>query len=103
MLLPGLLVLKLALKLGLLQAAGFAEAMGPLQVGRVLPGVLASGALASSAASLAVLRAGSEARGPWLAVQLALAWQLPVDAGAEADGPAVAVLVAEQLLAAWLE
>jgi len=77
--------------------------MGPLLVGRVLAVALASAVLASSGASLAVLRAGSEARGPWQAVQLALVLQLPVDAGAEAAGPAVVVLVAEQLLAAWLE
>ena len=53
--LPGLLVLKLALKLGLLQAAGCSEAMGPLLVGRVLPEALASVVLAL----LAVLQAGS--------------------------------------------
>ena len=38
------------------------EAMGPLLVGRVLPEALASVALASSGASLAVLQAGSGAR-----------------------------------------
>ena len=61
MLLPGLLVLKLALKLELLQADF--EAMGPLLAGLVLAEALASAALASSGASLAVLRAGSGAEG----------------------------------------
>jgi len=103
LMLPGLLVLRLALKLELLQAAGYSEAMGPLLVGQVLAEVLASVALASSGASLAVLRAGSEARGPWLAEQLALAWQLLVVAVAEVDDPAVVVLVVGQLSVAWLE
>jgi len=102
LMLPGLLVLRLVLKLELLQAGCSAEAMGPLQVGRVLAEALASAVLASSGASLAVLRAGSEAMDPWLAEQLAWAWLLPVDAVAEVDGPAVVVLVVEQLLAAWL-
>lgn len=76
--------------------AGF-EAMGPSQVGRVLPGALASGVLASSGASLAEPQAGSEARGLWQAEQLAWVWPLPVDAVAVAGGPAVVVLVAGQL------
>jgi len=74
--------------------AGF-EAMGPSQVGQVLPGAWASGVLASSGASLAGPRAGSEARGPWQAV--AWVWPLPVDAVAEAGGPVVVVLVVGQL------
>lgn len=89
--LPGLLVLNLQVWQELLQA-GF-EAMGPWQVGRVL-----LAALASSGASLAELRAGSEARDPWLAG----VGQLPVDAVVEAAGPAVVVLVVGQLPAAWL-
>jgi len=96
MLLPDLLVLKLEAWQELLQA-GF-EARGPLQVGRVLPAALASAALASSGASLAEPRVGSEARGPWLAGQLAGVWQL--DAVAEAVDPAVVVLVVVQLPAA---
>jgi len=76
--------------------AGF-EAMGPSQAGLVLPGAWASGVLASSGASLAEQRAGSEARGPLQAGQLAWVWPLPVDAVAEAGGPVVVVLVVGQL------
>jgi len=94
--LPGLLVLNLQQVWQELLQAGF-EAMGPLQVGRVL-----LAALASSGASLAELRAGSGARDPWLAGQLAGVWQRPVDAVAEAVRPAVVVLVVGQLPAAWL-
>jgi len=87
--LPDLLVLRPAAWQELLQA-GF-EAMGPLQAGRVLLAALASAVLASSGASLAEPRAGSEARDPWLAGKLAGVWQLP----------AVVVLVVGQLPAAW--
>jgi len=97
--LPDLLVLRPAAWQELLQA-GF-EAMGPLQAGRVLLAALASVVLASSGASLAEPRAGSEARDPWLAGKLAGVWQLPVDAVAEVVGPAVVVLVVGQLPAAW--
>jgi len=76
--------------------AGF-EARGPSQVGLVSPAAWASGVWASSGASLAGLRAGSEAMGPWQAGQLAWVWTLPVDAVAEAGGPVVVVLVAGQL------
>jgi len=79
--------------------AGF-EAMGPSQVGRVLPAALVSGVLASSGVLLAELRAGSEARGLWLAGQLAWVWPLPEVAVVEAGDPAVVVLVAGQLSAA---
>jgi len=85
-------------RLELLQA-GF-EAMGPSQVGRVLPAALVSGVLASSGVLLAELRVGSEARGLWLAGQLAWVWPLPEGAVVEAGGPAVVVLVVGQLSAA---
>lgn len=79
--------------------AGF-EAMGPLQVGRVSPAALVSGVLASSGVLLAELRVGSEAKGLWLAGQLAWVWPLLVVAVVEAGAPAVVVLVAGQLSAA---
>jgi len=92
--LPDLLVSMLELL-----RAGF-EAMGPSQAGQVLPAALVSGVLASSGVLLSELQAGSEARGLWLAGQLAGVWPLPEVAVVEAGDPAVVVLVVGQLSAA---